>query len=156
MGTILYLRGADFSANAIGKVATKTDITELFSAYSKIVRSNGTQANNDTIYQGIKSSELNIPEGAFLDITVCLYRVGPSDGNYATYAAIGFYDENDTLLYVQHFKASTNATPGNYVERYAIPSRTKYVLSAVWADSYKNTHPSGTFLPFSAYLIVSE
>lgn len=99
------------------------------------------------------SSEISPSENSYLDIVVCLYRVGPQDDNWGPYTSIAFYDGNNTLLEVHHFEASSNGVPGNYVQRYKIPDGTKYVLSAVFTDTYKQQYPAGTFLPFSAFLI---
>jgi hypothetical protein len=153
MGSILFLKNADFSENAVGNVYQETDITELFTQQSNIVTYDGVIGTGGTVYYGLKSSILTPSPNAYLDIVVPIYRVGPSGDNWGPYAAIGFYDENNILLEVHHFTVSTNGVPGNRVERYPIPEGTKYVLSCNFTDTYKAGYPSGTFLPFSAYLI---
>lgn len=152
MGSILKIRNADFSENAVGKVYTKTDITSLFSEQTNIVLYDGTIDIGGFVYNGVKSSEITHSNNAYIDIVVCLYRVGPQNNNWGPYASIGFYDGNDTLLDIHHFEVSSNGVPGNYVQRYKIPDGTKYVLSAMFKDEYKQQHPDGTFLPFSAFL----
>ena len=153
MGSILKIRNADFSENAVGKVYKKTDITSLFAEQTNIVLYNGIIDNGGYTYSGVKSSEITHSNNAYIDIVVCLYRVGPqNNNNWGPYASIGFYDENNTLLEVHHFESSSNGVPGNYVQRYKIPDGTKYILSAIFKDEYKQKHPEGTFLPFSAFL----
>lgn len=152
MGSILKIRNADFSENAVGKVYTKTDITSLFSEQTNIVTYDGVIGTGYPNYIGVKSSEITHTSNAYIDIVVCLYRVGPQDNNWSPYASIGFYDEKSTLLEVHHFEASSSGIPGNYVQRYKIPDGTKYILSAMFKDKYKQQYPEGTFLPFSAFL----
>lgn len=153
MGSVLKIRNADFSENAVGKVYNKTDITSLFTEQTNVVYYNGTIGTGLPNYVGLNSSELSHSDNAYLDIVVCLYRVGPQGGDFYNYPSIGFYDANDTLLEVHHFNVSSNAVPGNYVQRYKIPTGTKRILSAVFTDTYKAGYPAGTFLPFSAFLI---
>ena len=153
MGSVLKIRNADFSENAVGKVYIKTDITSLFAEQTNIVTYSGSIGTGGPTYCGVKSSEITPSDNAYIDIVVCLYRVAPQGGNWGAYASIGFFGENDSLLEVHHFEASSNGVPGNYVQRYKIPEGTKYVLSAVFKDTYKQQYPAGTFLPFSAFLI---
>lgn len=152
MGSILKIKNADFSENAVGRVYTKIDITSLFAEQREIVLYNGTIDMNESSFIGVKSSEITHSNNAYIDIVVCLYRIGPQNNNWGPYVSIGFYDENNTLLEVHHFEASSNGVPGNYVQRYKIPDGTKYVLSAMFKDEYKKKYPNGTFLPFSAFL----
>lgn len=152
MGSILKIRNADFSENAVGKVYTKTDITSLFSEQTNIVTYDGVIGTGYPNYIGVKSSEITHTSNAYIDIVVCLYRVGPQDNNWGPYASIGFFDEKSTLLEVHHFEVSSSGIPGNYVQRYKIPDGTKYILSAMFKNEYKQQYPEGTFLPFSAFL----
>ncbi len=152
MGNVLYLRNADFSENSVGKVYSRTNITSLFTELNQIVTYDGSLGTSGSTYIGLKSSTFNPSENAYLDIVVCLYRVAPQNNDWSNYASIGFYGENDNLLEVQHFEASDNEIPGNYVQRYKVPAGTKYVRSAIFNSSYKSRYPTGSFLPFSAYL----